>query len=224
MILQVKGPLSRKSLSDSVYDALLENILSGSLRAGTEVSEVALAEALQVSRTPVHQAVGRLLKDGLLVQEPPRTLVVARFERGDVEEIYEMRRLLEAEASGRAADGMSSDVLRRLRAEADALERDATSDDWPARALDFDQRFHDAVAEASGNRRLRADIARYRLLARAFCRLTGSRENLRDALREHVDILSRLEARDGAGAARLAAAHVEKRFHAVLAQLFPEAT
>lgn len=224
MILQVKTPLSRKSLSDSVYDALLENILSGALRAGGEISEVALADALQVSRTPVHQAVGRLLKDGLLVQLPPRKLVVARFQREDVEEIYEMRRLLEAEAAGRAAVGMSSDTLRRLRAEGDALEGESTSDAWAARALDFDQRFHDAIAEASGNRRLRADIARYRLLARAFCRLTGSRENLREALKEHLDILSRLEARDGKGAARLAAEHVEKRCQAVLAQLFPEAT
>src|SRR5688572_22982593 len=182
MILQIKASLSRKSLSESVYDALLENILSGALAAGTEISEVALAEALRVSRTPVHEAVGRLVKDGLLVQDPPRRLLVARFQREDVVEIYEMRQLLEASAARRAAKGMSPDVLKELRATADALDRDRGAADWSARALEFDARFHDAIAEAGGNRRLRDDIARYRLLVRAFCRLTGSPENLGEAL------------------------------------------
>ena len=222
MILQIKGPLTRKSLSDSVYDALLDNILSGSLAAGTEVSEVALAEALRVSRTPVHEAVGRLVKDGLLVQEPPRTLVVARFRRDDAVEIYEMRQLLESSAARRAAKLMSADTLRSLRAAADALDRERDAADWTARALDFDLRFHDTIAEAGGNRRLHADIARYRLLVRAFCRLTGTRENLLDAFQEHLAILAALEARDAAGAARLAAAHVDNRFKVTLDLLFPE--
>lgn len=222
MILQLKGPLARKSLSDSVYDALLENILAGGLAAGTEISEVALAEALQVSRTPVHEAVGRLVKDGLIVQEPPRRLLVARFRREDVVEIYEMRQLLEAAAARLAARRISDDVLRRLRATADALDRERGGADWSARALDYDQRFHDAIAEAGGNRRLREDIARYRLLVRAFCRLTGTPENLFDALQEHRAILAALEARDAEKAARLAAEHVDKRFKVTLAQLFPE--
>jgi DNA-binding GntR family transcriptional regulator len=222
MILQIKSPLSRKSLSESVYDTLLENILSGALAAGTDINEVALAEALQVSRTPVHEAVGRLAKDGLIVQEPSRRLIVARFTREDVVEIYEMRRLLEAAAAGRAAPRLADPLLRELRAQADALDHDRAGADWTARALAFDLRFHDAVAAAAGNRRLQADIARYRLLVRAFCRMTGTRENLLDALNEHRAILAALEARDADAAARLAALHVDRRFKVVLNELFRE--
>lgn len=221
-MLTIKASLSRKSLSDSVYDAIVENILSGALAAGTEVSEVALAEALHVSRTPVHEAAGRLVNDGLLVLEPPRRLLVARFTRDDVAEIYEMRLLLETAAARQAAGQIPADVLQALRRDADALDRDADAPGWNERALDFDRRFHDAIAAASGNRRLQADIARYRLLARAFCRMTGSRQNLLDALREHRAILASLENKSAAGAARAAAQHVEARYKIVLDELFPE--
>ncbi len=221
-MLTIKGNLSRKSLSDSVYDAILENILSGTLPAGTDVSEVELAEALRVSRTPVHEAVGRLLNDGLLVQDPPRRLVVARFTRDDVAEIYEMRLLLETAAARQAAGRLKPDVLAALRRDADALDRDRDAPDWNTRALDFDQRLHDSIAAAGGNRRLRADIARYRLLARAFCRLTGTREHLLDALHEHQAILAALDSKSAAGAARASAQHVEARYKIVLDILFPE--
>ncbi len=221
-MLTLNARLSRKSLSESVYDAILENILNGSLAAGTELSEVALAEALHVSRTPVHEAAGRLLKEGLLVLEPPRRLLVARFTRDDVAEIYEMRLLLETAAARQAAARMKAPLLDSLRAEAAALDRDREALDWSSRALDFDQRFHAAIAEASGNRRLQADIARYRLLARAFCRLTGTPAQLLAALHEHQAILASLANKSAAGAARAAAQHVEARFRTVLDTLFPE--
>lgn len=222
MELKVTRPVARKSLADSVYEAVLENILSGELAAGTEVSEVGLADALHVSRTPAHEAVSRLLNDGLLVQQPPRRLVVARFTREDVVEIYEMRQLLETAAARRAARQIDDAALAALRTEADALAAEPKAVDWTARALEFDLRFHDAVARAAGNRRLQVDISRYRLLVRAFCRMTGSRENLADALKEHREILAALEARDAARAARAAAFHVDNRYKVVLDQLFPE--
>ena len=222
MHLKVNRPVERKSLAESVYEAILENILSGELAAGTEVSEVGLADALHVSRTPAHEAVSRLINDGLLVQEPPRRLVVARFRREDAVEIYEMRQLLETAAARRAAKQIDDAVLADLRQEADALDRAPQDPGWTARALEFDLRFHDAVALAAGNRRLQADISRYRLLVRAFCRMTGTPGNLGDALREHREILAALEARDAARAARAAASHVDNRFKVVLAELFPE--
>ena len=96
--------------------AILEDIVHSRRRPHDEVQRATiilqsadgartrhLAEALRVSRTPVHEAVGRLVKDGLLVQEPPRKIIVARFTREDAVEIYEMRQLLESSAARRAA-------------------------------------------------------------------------------------------------------------------------
>jgi DNA-binding GntR family transcriptional regulator len=223
-MLHVTVSLEKTYLGNAVYQTLLENILSGALPAGARVSEVALAAELRVSRTPVHEAVKKLAKDGLLVHESGKRPRVARFDRKEIAELYEMRAILECAAAERAAgridEATLGDLCRRAEALASGRAREA---DWKKRALDFDQDFHDTLALASGSARLREDIHRYRLLVRAFCRMTGSVENLREALAEHQKILKALEARDPAAARNAMAAHIDARVAVVMKEAFPEA-
>jgi DNA-binding GntR family transcriptional regulator len=215
--------LSRTFLVESAYEAILENILSGALASGAVVSEVSLAQELNVSRTPVHQALARLAKDGLIDHRSGRKPRIARFGREDVIEIYDMRLLLETAATQRAAKRIEPRVLADLTREADALAASPDGAEWNRQALDFDLRFHDALAAAAGNRRLRQEIAKYRLLVRAFCRMTGSAENLRESLKEHQAVLKALADRTPAAAGQAMAQHVQKRLDAVLATLYREA-
>jgi DNA-binding GntR family transcriptional regulator len=219
----MKKTLARTFLVEAAYDALLENILSGSLPSGTIVSEVSLAKDLNVSRTPVHQALARLAKDGLIEHRSGIQPRITRFNREDIIEIYDMRLLLESAATQRAAKRMDSRQLADLTREADVLAAEPDGPDWTRRALDFDIRFHDAVAASSGNRRLRQEIAKYRLLVRAFCRMTGNSENLREALKEHQVVLKALADRQPAAAGQAMAQHVQKRVDAVLGSLYKEA-
>jgi DNA-binding GntR family transcriptional regulator len=215
--------LSRTFLVESAYEAILENILSGALPSGTTVSEVSLARGLNVSRTPVHQALARLAKEGLIEHQSGRKPRVVRFGREDVIEIYDMRLLLETAATQRAAKRLDPRVLADLTREADLLAAASDLPEWTRQALDFDVRFHDALAAASGNRRLRQEIAKVRLLVRAFCRMTGSAENLREALAEHQQVLKALAERHPASAGQAMARHVQKRLDAVLGTLYREA-
>jgi len=64
----LEAPITRISLSDSVYEKLLEAIVSGTFPGGLEISEAEIARRLGVSRTPVHDAVVRLVTDGFLRQ------------------------------------------------------------------------------------------------------------------------------------------------------------
>jgi DNA-binding GntR family transcriptional regulator len=219
-----EAPLTRTTLAEGAYARVLEAILSGSLTAGTEVRDVSLASELKVSRTPVREALARLLKDGLLVQDAQRRLRVVRFSRPDVIEIYEMRELLESACAERAATRLSAEELKSLRLRSmEVLAMIPRHPGWKEKALEFDVLFHDTLARASGNGRLRADVARYRLLVRAFCRLTGNAENLERAFDEHRQILRALETRNGRAAAKAMGAHVRARLQAVLTELFPEA-
>ena len=215
----LKGPINKTSLAESVYQHVLEAILTGALASGTELSEVTLAAELGVSRTPVHEALLRLAADGLVEHLPNRCDRVACFTRDDIREIYEMRTVLECAAVERAVRRLGAEELAELRADADALASPPHGRTWVTRALDFDIRFHDALAAASGNERLRADVTRYRHLVRAFCRMSGNPDNLRQAVEEHRRILSALEARDAAAARRAMAGHVEARLRAVLHEL-----
>jgi DNA-binding GntR family transcriptional regulator len=219
-------PLKRvrpATLADSVYESLLEAILRGRFPAGTELSEVALGAELGVSRTPVHEALGRLTVDGLVESMTNRQVRVTSPGPSGIREIYEMRLLLEPAAAQRAATRLSAAQLESLRDAASFIANSTDRDDWPARAIDFDIRFHDVLAAASQHERLAAEITKYRRLVRALCRATGSRGNLWQAFREHLAILDALEARDGGAAAAAMAAHIEARLQAVLDELPDEA-
>ncbi len=213
-------PIQRASLADAVYETLIEAIVSGQLAPGEELSAVALAARFHVSRTPVTEALQRLLHDGLVEQPANHQARVARLARQDIIEIYEVRGHLEAAAAELAATRMLPETLARLRQQAESLVADTSAADWARRAIDFDLDFHAAVAEASGNRRLRDDIARYRRLVRCFCRLTGSSRNLQAALIEHLSILEALERRRPATARKAMQTHISNRQDAVLAELF----
>jgi DNA-binding GntR family transcriptional regulator len=215
-LLKIKGPIARTSLAESVYQHILEALLARTLPSGSELSEVDLAAELGVSRTPVHEALRRLAADGLVERLAHRRARVAHFTRQDILDIYEMRRVLESAAVERAAKHLDSEQLAALRSAADALTDNARG--WTSRALDFDLRFHNVLAAATGNERLRAEIVKYRHLVRAFCRMSGTAE-LREAMCEHRLILEALEARDPAAARRAMTAHIDARLRAVLQSL-----
>ena len=215
--------VSRTFLVEGAYETILENILAGTLASGTVVSEVSLAHDLKISRTPVHQALVRLAKEGLIEHRAGRKPRIARFSREDVLEIYDMRLLLETAATQRAAKRMDARVLAELTRQADQLAAAPDSAEWTRDALELDVTFHDAIAIASGNRRLRQEIAKYRLQVRAFCRMTGSSTNLREALAEHQAVLKAMTDRNPAAAGQAMAKHVQKRLDAVLNALVQEA-
>ena len=189
----IKAPIPRKSLRDSVYQMLLEGILSGQLSSGQELNEVSLAKKFGVSRTPVHEAIRQLTLEGLIEQTTANKSSVVALNSDCVREIYEMRKILEVAAVKRAACNIKASQLNKLIESAELLKYALEDDDWANQALDLDLKFHELIAEASGNKRLINEINRYRLLVRAFCRITGNRLNLMDALEEHLVILNSIK-------------------------------
>lgn len=196
-------------LVEVVYESLLEAILSGRLASGAVLSEVALAEQLNVSRTPVHDALRQLAKDGLVEQRRGRRARVAQFTADDLFELFEMRKFLEGPAAELAARRMDQRHLAPLRAAAKALRASRRAADWSLRWSEFDEQFHEAVARGSGNRRLAQDIARYRLLHRGFNKMRTEVSALQRALDEHLAILDALEAHDAPAARAAMVAHIE---------------
>lgn len=196
------------SLVGAVYESLLEAIMAGRLAPGTVLSEVSLAKQMQVSRTPVHDALRQLAKDGVVEQSAGRRARVASFTRDDLFEIFELRKYLEGPAAELAAGRMDQRQLAPLRAMADELGSDSTRVDWTERWIDYDEAFHNAIAHSSGNRRLAHDINRYRMLQRGFNRMSTDVPSLQRALQEHNEILSALEARDGARAREAMVNHI----------------
>ena len=206
----LRGRVEGTRLSDAVYETLLEAIISGKLASGAIVSEVSLAKQLEVSRTPVHDGLRQLSKDGLVEQRAGRRAIITTFTKEDVHDIFEMRKLLEGEAARRAATRIDRTTISRLRNMGEDLKSNPDQTDYLERWADFDETFHEAIAQASGSVRLVQDIVRYRLLHRGFNKLTTTVAGLQDALQEHFQILDALEKREAETASRLMVEHIQE--------------
>jgi DNA-binding GntR family transcriptional regulator len=201
-------PPPEGSLSEWVYERLLDEILGDQPLPGSAWTVVAIAKRLGISRTPVHDAITMLQRDGLLqraVNQRPRPV---RITRNDVHDIYEMRKLLEPEAARRAASRIALPEVLSLLAELDALEGLRSDKAFREAWARHDAAFHRAIATHCGLPRLAADIARYRLLHRALNRATPDRAGLARAVKEHRAILAACEAADPEAASAAMLAHL----------------
>ena len=213
-------------MSDAVYEHLLDDILSGRRQAGEPLSELALTKVLKVSRTPVHNAVLQLIKDGLVKQDPNCRPIVMGVESKDIIESFEMRSLLEGETAYRAATRMRAKTLQRLKHLHDKTAKPQPRKKWLKGWADYDTEFHRTIAKASGSNRLAHDVSRYRLLHRGlnlfgFNEEEAPLETLQTAVDEHAQILDAIE--HGKGRAARSAMHTHlRRWQKFFAKLFED--
>jgi DNA-binding GntR family transcriptional regulator len=198
-----------QSLTDRAYAQLRREILSCRLEPGSEVSEADLAERLSMSKTPVRDALGRLRAEGFVKTFPRRGYLIVPLTISDMNEMFDMRSIVEAGAAELA-------VERITAAELDALERlaDASYDESVTASLDMfvgaNRDFHIAIARASGNGRL-VRMAERQLdeLERFFYVGAKSRDVNPEVRLEHRRIVDVLRRRDRAAAREIAIAHNE---------------
>lgn len=137
---------SRTDYVDEVYKTLLDAISAGTLAPGERITQEDLAEQLNVSRSPVLQALRLLKKDGLLQEAPGRGLVVARLEPERIGHLYRVRGALDGLAARLAAErGERIDLALIEAGRAAAAGQDVKA------MIEADTAFHSAIYEASGN-------------------------------------------------------------------------
>ncbi len=204
-------------LRDQVYRRLREEILSCRLRPGQEMREQDLAARFAVSKSPVHDALARLEREGLVTVLPRQGYRVAPVSLADARDIFRFRALLEAAAVTEAARTASDEELRGL-----ARFRRFSARAFPGGFVAYNRAFHGALADLSRNRRLAAAardmIEQMDRLVQVSLSMMEARDPSRLA-REHAAIVDALRARDGKRAARLVRAHIadaERRVAAAL--------
>ncbi|SMH29059.1 GntR family transcriptional regulator [Azospirillum agricola] len=187
------------NLGDQAHGHLRELILSRQIPGGAEVPEGRLAERLNVSRTPMREALVRLVGEGLLERTSERSYRVRVVSAREFFECMQMRELLECHAIEQAVPLVGDDDLAELRRGLDALESDGEDDmqHWL-----YDNHFHSFFARVSGNATLADTITRMRVVARLF-RISSTFHRKREIDTEHRAVLEAAERRD-IGAAKAA--------------------
>jgi len=203
------GRMENRTLRERVYEVLRDDILSGHLGPGAELSEVALAERLGVSRGPIREALGLLCAQGLVTMQPRRGAYVSVLTRQEFLEAYQVREALEALAARLACERVDDDAIAALEALHEEMCA-AVRDRAVQRFFDANQRFHLTLVALSGNGRL-IDIHAQLVqrMGRYIARSLSLRGNLERSLGEHQEIIDALRARDGARAAAAVSLHIQ---------------
>jgi DNA-binding GntR family transcriptional regulator len=202
-------PLQRPvPLRQSVYDALIDLIVGGDLPPGQHMVETDLARQLGVSRQPIREALHRMEAEGWVDLRPSQGAFVHVPTDQEVDELLDVRALLEAETARLAAGAASPAQLARLREICDEGQAAAEEDDF-ARAVAANDAFHAEIAAIAGNSVLAelADIVGRRV--QWYYRMVAP-ERGEGSWSEHRELIDAIETADADRVQRLARTHTER--------------
>lgn len=210
-----QGPLSQIA-----YDSIFEAIQNGKLKPGSRVRENELTDWLEMSRTPIRDALRRLEGQGLLRHESDRGVVISSLDRQMVGELYTAREWAEGAAAALAARHASDAEIATLRALL-KLERDAADD--PALGARFNRKLHLALYASTHNRYLINQLTSLAaLLALAGNTTRRSPTRVAEAHREHKALVDAIAAHDADAAEKLARRHIQAAQRVVLTNWIEE--
>lgn len=198
-----------KSLEESVFQKLEEEILSGKLKRGDTLTEASLTTRLGASRTPVRAALHRLAEEGVVELSPNRGAVVLGVTAEDLVDIYKMRIRLEGLASREAAVKISDEDKSRLKDSVELSEFYIKKKD-AERLKELDSEFHDIIYRASGNRLLYRTLSDLHRKIKSYRKLSLTvTDRLERSVKEHGEILRAITRGDADEADRLTSLHIE---------------
>jgi DNA-binding GntR family transcriptional regulator len=142
-----------QTLNWHVYNDIVRLISSGHYPPGTRLDESQIADELGVSRTPLREAISKLVKDGLVEHRPYKGNFVRQFTAREVFDLYEVRKGLESMAVRLAIPHLTASSIAELRTILGEIGTALEASDLEAYGF-ADKRFHDAIAQLSGNQTL----------------------------------------------------------------------
>jgi DNA-binding GntR family transcriptional regulator len=212
MAVPVPNLSEDRALHQDVEAYVLELIRSGEAPPGERISEAEVARRLGISRTPVREAMARLLRDGILAHAPRRGVYVPEHSAAQIEEVASLRAALEGFAARRASTRISAAELEQLRAIVEAGAEAARHGDW----LTMEEKnaeFHDRLVRSAQHGLL---LRSWRLLSPAAWKLIGATPStspsaamIEDFRDRHHRLVQALASGDPQRAEREAAAHVQ---------------
>lgn len=205
----------RGSLAERAYRDIKSMILERRLPGGRVVVEGQLADQLQISRTPVREAIGRLSGEGLLVKQASRSFTVRHVKASEFFQSMRVRELLEVEAVGQAKGRVDYTDVRDLR---DAIKSHGEETRQTTQHWRLDDRLHEFFADASGNHVLAGIVRDLRVTTRLF-EVTQPFGRVRSDTQEHLEILNAFLLGDTAGAKKAMRHHLRQLQKEVMHEL-----
>jgi len=206
--------ISVMTLQAAAVEQLREAIIRGVYQPGQRLKQNELARSLGCSPVPVREALHRLAAEGFIVIDPQRGARVTDFNCRELEEMYEIRMMLEGRATQRAAERMIPEMARRVRTILDKMDvADISPVDW----VRLNWEFHDSLYACADQEFLRKTISNLRRSMEPYLRLDVAQVgNYAAGRRDHRRILQACERGDGKLASRYATAHLRRTAEGII--------
>lgn len=197
---------ARNTGAHFVYAELKRQILTLELKPGERIYEPAMAAALQVSRTPLREAIRRLISESLLEQQPTGGVLVPTLDETAISELYEVRAAMESLMARNACLKATAADIEELRG---ILARNAAVVEFADDAMQQGMALHSKIARIAGNSwaqrfhdQISSQMERYRHFT------NSTRERREQALAQHRNLVDAIAAGDSGKAAQMAFDHV----------------
>lgn len=211
--------IDRRTAHQLVLDTLRRAILTGTIPSGTRLVQADIADQLQVSTTPVREALRDLATEGLIKLDAHRGAEVKSLSGDEIAEIYRLRRLLEPDAMRMAVELITDDEI----AAAGAVQDEADAEQDTAAWVDLNHRFHTIFLKASRSQRLASILQALHDAAGMYiaATLVHDGDRLSEANCEHRDLLGAVRARDADAAVDIQMAHVRRTMESIASAMDP---
>jgi DNA-binding GntR family transcriptional regulator len=199
-------PHARNTGAHFVYGELKRRILSLELQPGERIYEPAMATALQVSRTPLREAIRRLISESLLEQQPTGGVLVPALDESAISELYDVRAALESLMAREACAKATAADIEHLQG---ILERNAATAGFADEAMKYGVALHLAIAGIAGNSWARRFHEQVSSQMQRYRHYTNNTQERRDqALADHRVLVDAVASGEPEKAAKIAFEHV----------------
>jgi DNA-binding GntR family transcriptional regulator len=205
----------RRTTHQFVRETLRRAILSGALGGGTRLVQADIAAQLNVSTTPVREALRDLVADGLILFDAHRGAIVRELDMAELVEVYEIRKALEPLAIRKAAERITAEQLAAAKELQDQMEAETDSAAW----AQLNRQFHTLLESAADSPRLMAIAKSLQDTAAIYVAhsIKVDHRRIKAGNREHRALLAALRARDGDRAAHILVEHLDHTLDLILA-------
>ncbi|MBA7522375.1 HTH-type transcriptional repressor RspR [subsurface metagenome] len=218
-ILKIEG---YELLNQKVYRLLKESIIKGFLEPGTKLLENKIAEEMQVSRTPVREAMQKLVAEGFVKTTPNQTMVVTEVSPEDVKEVLQIRGVLEGLAARIAAKKINRQEIDELENVVTQMSLHVSKENLSS-YCQVDDEFHNLILNICGNKwiiQIRDNLGSF--IYRFRIKSLSVPGRLKCSLEEHQAIMKSLKKHDSVEADRLKQIHMENTVINILKNVVKE--
>jgi len=196
------------NLVDQIYSLLKEKIISCELKTGQRIDINGLTRELNVSQTPIREVVNRLTKEGLVANIPQKGFYVVKLEKVDLEEIYELRQLIECYALEYAIQNVEVGKFQELLSRIKSLRKLINNNKQEENFNSMDEELHFAIVNNSSNRRLRQIYSETYDVIKIIKNIGDSKLEYSKYIDEHIELIEAILEKNLSNAKRILKTHI----------------